>query len=176
MEKKMRYRQATAADLLDICALGEEVNAIHHRAFPDVFAGPGAHDRDAAYWLSSLEKESATTFVAEEDSNLLGFVNVSIVDESHSLLQPMRFGRVGSVCVTKDRRGQGIGPALMRLAQDWVSQHGGVEVRLNVWAFNAHALHLYEELGYEVRSLFLAKRLPSSAQDGASGARSGNEQ
>lgn len=106
MEKKMRYRQATAADLLGICALGEEVNAIHHRAFPDVFAGPGAHDRDAAYWLSSLEKESATTFVAEEDGNLLGFVNVSIVDESHSLLQPMRFGRVGSVCVTKDRRGK----------------------------------------------------------------------
>jgi len=51
----------------------------------------------------------------------------------------------------------------MKLAQDWVSRRGGAEVRLNVWAFNAHALHIYEELGYETRSLFLVKRLPPAA-------------
>ena len=157
----MRYRLATEDDLPSICTLGEEVNAVHHRAFPEIFAGPGEHDRDAAHWLSSIGKEFSITFVAEEAGEILGFVNVSIVNESHSLLQPMRFGRVGSVSVTKERRGQGIGPALMSLAQDWVAQNGGVEVRLNVWAFNSHALHLYEELGYEVRSHFLAKRLPS---------------
>ncbi|MCK9189891.1 GNAT family N-acetyltransferase [Acidithiobacillus sp.] len=159
----MRYREATPDDLPSICTLGEEVNAVHHRAFPDVFAGPGKHDRDAAHWLNSIGKDSAITFVAEEDGKVLGFVNVSMANESHSLLQPMRFGRVGSISITEERRGQGIGPALMKLAQDWVAQHGGSEVRLNVWAFNAHALHLYEELGYEIRSLFLAKRLPSGA-------------
>jgi ribosomal protein S18 acetylase RimI-like enzyme len=154
------YREATEADLSAICALGEEVNAIHHRVFPDVFAGPGEHERDAAHWLSCIGKEDATTFVSEEAGELLGFVNVSIVNESHSLLQPMCFGRVGSVSVTEERRGEGIGPALMNLAQNWVLRNGGSEVRLNVWEFNSHALHLYEELGYEVRSHFLARRLP----------------
>jgi GNAT superfamily N-acetyltransferase len=67
------------------------------------------------------------------------------------------------VSVTEKRRGEGLGRVLMNLAQDWVLQNGGSEVRLNVWAFNSHALHLYEELGYEVRSHFLAKRLPSGA-------------
>jgi ribosomal protein S18 acetylase RimI-like enzyme len=113
--------------------------------------------------MNSVCKEDATTFVAEESGSLVGFVNVSIITESHTLLQPMRFGRVGSVSVTEHKRGQGIGRRLMGLAQDWVAHRGGVELRLNVWAFNSNALHLYEELGYEVRSLFLAKRLPSVA-------------
>ena len=61
----MRYREATQDDLPGICTLGEEVNAIHHHAFPDIFAGPGMHDRDAVHWLSSIGKEHAITIVAE---------------------------------------------------------------------------------------------------------------
>ena len=49
----------------------------------------------------------------------------------------------------------------MSLAQAWVRQNGGHEVRLNVWSFNEHALHVYKELGYEVRSLNLAKVVAS---------------
>ena len=157
------YREATEPDLYAICALGEEVNAIHHQAFPQVFASAGEIDRDSAHWMNSIGKQDATTFVAEESGLLVGFVNVSIVTESHSLLQPMRFGRVGSVVITEHKRGQGIGRELMKLAQDWVSRRGGVEVRLSVWAFNSHALHVYEELGYEIRSFFLVKRLPGGA-------------
>lgn len=157
------YREAAAPDLLAICALGEEVNAIHHRAFPQIFASAGEIDRDSAHWMSSIDKQDAITFVAEESGTLVGFVNVSIVTESHSLLRSLRFGLVGSVGITEGKRGQGIGRELMGLAQDWVSRRGGVEVRLNVWAFNSHALHVYEELGYEVRSFFLVKHLPSAA-------------
>ena len=157
------YREATAADLDAICALGEEVNAIHHRAFPEVFAEPSVRDRDAAHWFNSIGKESATLFVSEEAEKILGFVSVSMLSETLSLLQPMHFGRVGSVSVTEAARGQGIGRALMSLAQDWVVQHGGTELRLTVWAFNAQALRMYEELGYEIRSHHMAKRLPSGA-------------
>jgi ribosomal protein S18 acetylase RimI-like enzyme len=157
------YREATETDLHAICALGEEVNAVHHEAFPGIFAGPGEPHRDAAHWRSSIGREDATTFVAESRGGLVGFVTVSIVSESHSLLKPMRFGRVGSVGITASQRGRGIGRELMQRAQDWVAQGGGVEVRLNVWAFNTHALHVYEELGYEVRSLFLVKPLGAQA-------------
>ena len=157
------YREATDADIAAICALGEEVNAVHHRAFPQIFAGAGERDRDAAHWMNGIAKQDATTFVVEEFKAIVGFVNVSIVNESHTLLQPLRFGRVGSVGVHEQRRGEGIGRELMRQAQEWVSRRGGVEVRLNVWAFNSQALRMYEELGYETRSLFLAKKLPSGA-------------
>ncbi len=133
---------------------------MHHDAFPHIFAGIGEKERDSVHWLNSIGKTDAITILAEDAHSIVGFVNVSIVNETHSLLQPMRFGRVGSVSVTDKRRGQGIGRELMQRAQNWVSAHGGIEMRLNVWAFNSAALRMYQELGYETRSLFLAKHLP----------------
>ncbi len=151
------YRVATESDLPALCALGEEVNAIHHRALPHVFAGPGAADRDLSYWSSALTNPESVIFVAEEAGRVIAFVNVSMVNESRSLLQSLRFGRVGSVSVTQDKRGQGIGRELLRRVHEWVGERGGHEVRLMVSSFNQHALHVYEDLGYEVRSFNLAK-------------------
>jgi ribosomal protein S18 acetylase RimI-like enzyme len=151
------YRPALTADLPEICALGDEVNSIHHQAFPHIFAGPGEADRDRTHWAASVERDGAQTFVAEEDGHVIGFVTVSMVTESHSFFQPLKVGRVGSVSVAQSKRGQGVGPGLMNEVHAWVRQNGGHEVRLNVWAFNEHALHVYRELGYEVRSLSLAK-------------------
>ncbi len=151
------YRTATESDLPAICALGEEVNAIHHDALPHVFAGPGAADRDLTYWSFALTNPESAIFVAEEADRVVAFVNVSMINESRSLLKPMRWGRVGSLSVTKGKRGQGIGPELMRLVHEWVRESGGHEVCLMVSSFNQHALHVYRELGYEVRSHNLAK-------------------
>ena len=102
----MLYREANESDLPGICVLGDEVTAIHYRAFPDVFAAPGKADRGASHWMKSIGKETSTIFVAEEAETLLGFVSVSIITEPDSLLQPMCFGRVGSVGVTEARRGE----------------------------------------------------------------------
>ena len=157
------FRLATESDVPAICALGEEVNSLHFEAFPQVFAGPGAPERDRAHWANGILKEDSATFVAEDHDAAIGFVTVSITTEIHSLLQPICFGRVGSVAVTSSMRGRGIGRDLMRLAERWVQDRGGVEVRLNVWAFNIHALHMYRELGYEVRSHQLARLLPRGA-------------
>jgi ribosomal protein S18 acetylase RimI-like enzyme len=156
------YRVATESDLPAICALGEEVNAIHHRALPRIFAGPGAADRDLSHWSSALTSPESTVFIAEDAGRVIAFANVSMIDESRAFLQPMRFGRIGSVAVTYDKRGHGIGPELMRHVHEWVRERGGHEVRLQVSSFNHHALHVYEELGYDVRSLNLAKVIATS--------------
>ena len=153
------FREAQTSDLPAICALGEEVNAIHHAAFPHVFAGRGAPDAAASHWSASIAQANATTFVAEQEGQVVGFVTVGISDESNPLVQPARVGRVGSIGVTEAARGRGVGSELMRHAQAWLASRGAQEVRLNVWQFNAGALRLYQELGYEVRSVQLARRL-----------------
>jgi ribosomal protein S18 acetylase RimI-like enzyme len=156
------FRVATESDVTALCELGEEVNAVHRRALPQVFAGPGAAGRDSSHWASAITGPESVVFVAEESGRAVGFANVRMVNESRSWLQPMRFGLMGSLCVTKDRRGQGIGPELMRFIHGWVSERGGHEVRLQVSSFNQHALHVYEELGYEIRSLNLTKVVAES--------------
>ena len=163
----IHYREATAGDLSAICALGMQVNTLHHDAFPQIFAPPADPLRDSAHWAASLAQPLATTFVAEvEPGRLAGFVTVAIQDETHSLMQPVRIGRIGTVGVTREWRGQGIGRALMQQAQDWVQARGGIELRLHVWAFNEAARRLYDELGYELRMLTLAKPLVNGSGAG----------
>lgn len=158
------YREAVESDVLAICLLGEEINSLHHAAYPGIFAGaPEEPTRDAAHWASSIAKPTATTFVAEEGGHIVGFVNVSVQDESHSLLSPLRVARVGSVGVSAVHRGHGIGKSLMQHAEAWAQGQGAAELRLNVWAFNSVAMQLYRELGYELRVHQLAKALRAEA-------------
>ena len=156
-------REANEADLDSICALGEEVNSIHHEAFPGHFAGPGAPDRDRAHWRSSIDREDSTSFVADEDTAILGFVTTIVTTQSHPLLQPVIFGHVGTVCVAASARARGVGATLMRQAEAWCKQRGASELRLNVWAFNEPALAMYRGLGYELRSHSFAKALNDDA-------------
>jgi GNAT superfamily N-acetyltransferase len=148
----MQFREARADDLEAICLLGDEVNALHHLAEPHVFAPGGDPQRHRAHWLSGIAQESATTFVAVDAEQIVGFVSVSVGEESHSLMQPMRFGRIGTVGVRQECRGRGVGRQLMALAEAWAASRGCAEVRLTVGAFNARAEQLYGELGYAVRS------------------------
>ena len=157
------YRAATEADLPGICELGQAVNLLHHEAWPQLFAAPSPPERDAQHWRRCISGDNLASFVAEDSSTLVGFVTVGVVDESHSLLRPMRYARVGSVCVRATDRGKGVGRQLMAHAESWAVGQGAVDVRLNVWAFNRSALALYEELGYQVRSLLLGKPLPQNA-------------
>ena len=154
-----QYREATKTDLPAICMLGEEVNSLHHVAWPHIFASIGLPLRDLEHWSKSVERENATTLVAVEAGIIAGFVTISVVTETHSLLQPLRYARVGSVGVTASLRGQGIGTKLMALAERWARERGALDLRLNVYTFSEHALQMYKELGYEVLSHSMTKRL-----------------
>ena len=153
------YREATNADLHAICMLGEEVNELHHVVWPHIFAPVGRSLRDLEHWSHSVARENATTLVAVVAGTIAGFVTICVVTETHSLLQPLRYARVGSVGVTASLRGQGIGKQLMTLAEKWARERGALDLRLHVFTFNEHALQMYKELGYEVLSHSLAKRL-----------------
>lgn len=153
------YREAEAHDLPAICALGQVVNLLHHTAWPDIFAPPSDPMRDAKHWQSSIGMPNSTTFVAALAGDIVAFVTVALVEESHSLLQPMRYARIGSVAVAEAHRGKGIGKHLMALAEEWAVRRGARDMRLNVWSFNERALAFYDELGYQTRSLSLGKPL-----------------
>jgi GNAT superfamily N-acetyltransferase len=153
----MLIREATAQDLHAICLLGQEVNRLHHDAWPRIFAPPTQPAHDASHWQQSIAKPDATTFVAEQSGEVVAFITVSLAVESNPLLQPMRVARIGSVCVTASVRRHGIGRALMARVEQWAHERAAADIWLNVWAFNAEALRFYESLGYAVRSHGMGK-------------------
>lgn len=158
------YRDATESDLNALCALGGEVSQLHHAVRPDVYAAPGDPARDAAQYARHLGHEHTRVILAEADGMPVGYVIARWRDETNTMFQSRRMGEVISIGVTEVRRGQGIGRALIQLAESWAIDAGARDLSLNVWAFNERALKLYRELGYEVRAHYMGKRV---APDGS---------
>lgn len=155
------YREATPDDIAGISRLGQLLNDMHHQAWPQIFASAEDVRRDGANWRRAIGAANATTFVAQEGSELIGFISVYLISETHSFFNPMRYAHVGSICVDETRRGEGVGRTLMLLAEQWAQEKGAVDMRLTVWAFNEGAQRLYEELGYGIRSVSMGKQLSS---------------
>ncbi|MGI4860917.1 MAG: GNAT family N-acetyltransferase [Janthinobacterium lividum] len=159
---RITYRPATASDLSTICELGQALNSLHHRERPDVYQDATTEvQRDSAHWQLSLQGGDHATFLATADGAAVGFITVQLSRATSPLMQPMRFGRIRSVSVAEAYRGQGVGRALIGLAESWAAARGAAEVRLTVWAFNASAFRLYEELGYQVFAFEMGKRMPA---------------
>lgn len=160
------YREATLADLPAIRALGREVNALHHEAWPEVFAASPDPWREEALWRAAIGGADATTFVAETEGGVVGFANVQFVStETNPLVQPVAHARIGSVGVAAAHRRRGIGRELMRRVEEWAAARGAHRIALNVWAFNGRAIQLYEALGYEVRAQSMGKRLVPAVRE-----------
>ncbi len=153
------YRRAAAADLTSICVIAQELNLLHHEAWPRVFAPATGPKQNEELWRESILDPDRAGFVAEIAGKIVGFITVTVANENSTLLQPLRYGRINSVCIMRETRGQGIGTHLIAEAEKWSHQHDAVEMRLIVWEFNTNALRLYRELGYGVRSLTMSKML-----------------
>lgn len=160
MESQVSYRKATMDDVLDICKLGQLLNAIHHEARPDIYsAATTDYARDLPHLMRSFESPSHVVYIAHVDNRAAGFITASLASSSGPLMQPLDLVRIGSVCVAEAEWGKGIGRCLLQMAKDWAIQQGAKDIRLTVWAFNAQAIRLYTELGYETRALEMGMRL-----------------
>ena len=119
------YRRMTLAD-------AEAVHAIEVETFPEPWS------------LQSFQEEMtrnacARYIVAEEDGAVLGYAGAwLILDEGH----------ITNVAVTKSRRGEGIGEALMRALMQYAANLGVQYMTLEVRKTNLIAQALYRKLHF----------------------------
>ena len=160
MDEAIRYRRATEDDALTVCELGQLLNAIHHAARPDIYtAATQDVKRDLPHWMNALVDPAHAVFIAHVGPRAAGFITASLSSGAGPLLQPLKFARIGSVCVAEQFWGNGIGRGLIQHVRDWAVDQGAGDIRLAVWTFNEHAIRLYAELGFETRALEMGMRL-----------------
>jgi len=61
--------------------------------------------------------------------------------------------------VVPEHRRRGVGKALMRYVEDWAFVRGDRQISLQVFQSNQAALNLYQQLGYQTQSLWMARSL-----------------
>jgi predicted N-acetyltransferase YhbS len=106
--------------------------------------------------LALMEVEGRAVLVAERDGAVVGCLTTSVMRVLH---RPAPVGRISMMVVEQALRGQRIGAALVRAAEELLAEQGCymVEVTSNLKRTEAH--RFYERLGYERTSVRLAKEL-----------------
>ena len=105
-------------------------------------AGEAPVDRDArrTRFELAIERGDAAVLVAEEDGRLVGSLGIEV--------QAYGVAELGMM-VAADRRGQGVGSALLEAAIEWARAAGAHKVSLQFWPHNEAAGALYRKFGFE---------------------------
>jgi RimJ/RimL family protein N-acetyltransferase len=93
-----------------------------------------------ARFESSINRDDAEFFVAEDDGRIIGELGIEVAGYGVA-----DFGMM----VASDARGRGIGSALLSAAVDWARAAGAHKVALQVWPDNEGAIALYRRFGFE---------------------------
>ena len=101
-------------------------------------------------------KECVTkySFVAEENSEIKGFLFANLVDAWYGT-----YINVTMMGVTKSARGKGIGTKLLELAVNSVKKGGFEKIELTVLLDNNPAINVYEKLGFKKTKYLMRKFL-----------------
>jgi ribosomal protein S18 acetylase RimI-like enzyme len=148
---EIKIRPAVQEDYDELCAILEQVDALHREQLPHLFQEPAGPARAPEYLFGLMADENVGLLVAEVDGQLAGTLVVALCDARPiAILVPRRFAMVDSVAVRHEFRRAGVGQALMEEAQRWAAARGATSIELAVYAFNEPALALYQGLGYKI--------------------------
>jgi len=149
-ENRLMIRGARAEDTPALAALLGELG---YPAAPDVIGQR----------LEAMLGVGELVLIAMRENEALGVVTVHVTPVLH---RPTPVGRITALVVTRRARGEGVGRALVDVAERLLAQRGCalIEVTSNQRRADAHAF--YMRLGYEVTSLRFKKDLPpATTQD-----------
>jgi GNAT superfamily N-acetyltransferase len=94
-------------------------------------------------------KPDQAVFVAEQDGIVVGILAFRAFPYFH---KPGKQGRVIALVVTECARGQGVGKALMRHAEEFATECGCQKMELTTGTQRKEAHRFYESMGYEETS------------------------
>ena len=158
----MKIRDAVSADIPRVGELHLAVVAAMADIAPPWYSAgiseppePGEVHAELAEALASPE---CCLAVADSGQDLAGYVLCALEENGDDLLAAP-FVTIVYLGVDEAWRGRGIARALVRYAEDWARRQKAGAVDLLVWEGNTAARKLYEELGYGVLELRMAKRL-----------------
>lgn len=103
-----------------------------------------------------VDGERAAVFVARDGGQVVGMIAAQLVT---STAEGAFSIWVEDVVVARERRGQGVGRALVNRALVWGREKGATRAQLLVDSTNAPALSYYEHLGWAKTSLEARRQL-----------------
>jgi len=153
-------REATKEDLPALGRLGALLMHAHYQFDPERFLVPG-HDAEEGYaWFlgTQLRKKDVAIFVAERDSEVLGYVYAGIEPLSWKELRD-ECGFIHDIVVDERGRRSGLATALLTRAIDWLRERGMPRVILWTADTNEAAQRLFTAVGFRRTMIEMTREL-----------------
>ncbi|MBP3753525.1 MAG: GNAT family N-acetyltransferase [Lachnospiraceae bacterium] len=105
--------------------------------------------RTDEFFQSIFDADNQDILVADIDGVAVGFVHVMILQQKKvSCLKPQSVVYMQDLCVSEDKRNNGIGARLVRAAKDYGKEHGVDFIRTQVFPGNVDGMRFYERNGF----------------------------
>jgi len=140
----MNIREATTGDLEKL-EYFQELMVTSDREFDDSLV---KEEKIVYYDIQKLLASDLVKFlVVEENSKIVGTGFGQIQENSPWSINKKR-GFIGLVFIEKAYRGRGLSKQVVMKLLDWFRERQIKEVRLDTYATNTTALHVYEQCGF----------------------------
>ena len=106
---------------------------------------PASADAAASRIARMLREQGQHILVADDEGRAVGMATVIV---RHVINNDAPFARLASIVVAEDKRGKGIGEALVRRAEIIAREAGCFAIEVTSAEHRAGALRFYERLGY----------------------------
>ncbi|MGM0509846.1 MAG: N-acetyltransferase family protein [Thermoplasmatota archaeon] len=142
----MNIRQAKMEDIDDLAELWYDLATMHE----DIMEGYELSEDPKSAWTEMMEdfieNPNWRTFIAEDDG-IVGFVTVGLRKRA-DFFRRQKMGMIMDLFVKEDRRGEGIGTALVSASESWIKEKGFEVAVLTVAPENQGAVDFWKEHGY----------------------------
>jgi GNAT superfamily N-acetyltransferase len=144
-------RPAVTTDVPGVAEISMSVQRLHANAHPERFVEPDARHIEA-FFTDQLDQDDAHLLVAElADGAIAGYALAVLRDRpAGPFLKARRTLSLEHLAVPEAAQGRGVGGALIAAARSLARQLGADDIDLVVWAFNHHAIAVYEHEGFRL--------------------------
>lgn len=156
---EISVRECTLDDLLDFNNLFNLSESFHREHFPTRFRKPNS-DYSEILLKKSLNDENIKIYLASIENKVVGYVYVLIKElPNNPIIRPGKIISVEQLVVLPEVRRKKVGIFLMNAAEAFAKSKGFSNLQLHVWKFNETAEKFYENIGYEVSSTVMTKKI-----------------
>jgi ribosomal protein S18 acetylase RimI-like enzyme len=157
----LTVRPATVEDAPALGRLAAMLVALHHEFDPERFIAPGPQTEPGygRFLASQIERKDAIVLVAEEAGAVVGYAYAALEGPDWMALRGPA-GVLHDILVAPERRGGGIGAALLKAALAALAGLGAPRVVLETAARNEAAQRMFAAAGFRPTMIEMTREWP----------------
>lgn len=146
----VKIREAAHGDYQSLCKIYEELDEFHRLNHPELFVKPEDCARTTDYIDEIIDSDGKVLFVAEIDSEIVGFAECYIQRSSDfPVVKKREWIQLENIAVKKEYQKQHVGSALLRKVVQWAHSKSINRIELKVYSFNNNAAEFYADNSFK---------------------------